>query len=201
MSSSFGSITDIIIHGGFPLPLHWGGWETSTHRLKSQGWEIMAYETRNTYSDSIRLDIGATSPDRTLIVHGRLAVPYGHLMGSFSEYGSPILNHLASGGIQMSHYTATDRYIQLPSVDFTSLSAMAPIDIYSTTRSTGFFGDLKCFKYRDESPSIYIHPHSENELLDMLLKIQYPNQQEIKKKLILPDAKPIIKAQVFTLAA
>lgn len=78
---------------------------------------------------------------------------------------------------------------------------MKPIDIYGTTKAGGSFADLKVFQYKEDGPSIYIPPNSEDQLLDMLLKVQYPNQQEIKKKLVLPETKPIIKAQVFSLVA
>ena len=189
-----------ILHGGFPLPLYWGGWEATTHRLKAAGWDILASEERVLSSDSLALHIGAKSPDSTLVIHGHLDIPYRLMYDVYGTDRMPILNYAARAGVQMRHYTAKDRYIELPSLQVKLFNIMAPVDIYAETRVTGNFKDLKCFQYRDESPSIYIPPKSDTELMDMILKIQYPNQAEIKKKLVLPDTKPIIKAQIFTLS-
>lgn len=101
----------------------------------------------------------------------------------------------------MGVYKAKDTYKTYSQFDIDAFSRMRPINTYATTTGSSRFADLKCFSYKDEGPSIYIPPSSENELLDMLLKVQYPNQQEIKKKLVLPETKPIIRAQIFSLVA
>jgi hypothetical protein len=40
-----------------------------------------------------------------------------------------------------------------------------------------------------------------DDLFNRILQIQYPQQQEIKKGLIMPEKKPIIQAKIFSLVA
>lgn len=43
----YDSLEKVIIHGGFPIPLNWCGWQTTTHALKANGWEILAAENQS----------------------------------------------------------------------------------------------------------------------------------------------------------
>lgn len=198
------NLSSVIIHGGFPIPLYWWGWSTNTHLLKANKWEIMAAEVMHDYSHEWLVSIGAKSPDNKMIIQGRIAIPMSMLHGAFGSgqgQGEPILNFLSRAGVPMQQYTSTDKFVQIDPFDLDGFNRMRPINPYGSTSTSRAFSDLKCFEYLDEGPSIYIPPSSENELLDMLLKVQYPNQQEIKKRLILPETKPIIKAQIFSLVA
>lgn len=202
--SYYDSLEKVIIHGGFPIPLYWEGWNATTHILKGNGWEILASENKSYEMDAMSVWIGATSPDSSLMLAGQVMVPYGTFHGARftgQNYGEPVLSHLTRGGLKMGVYKAKDVYKTYSEFDISSFNSMRPINPYATTSGGGDFSKLKCFSYKDEGPSIYIPPSSESELLDMLLKVQYPNQQEIKKKLVLPETKPIIKAQIFSLVA
>lgn len=164
----------------------------------------MANEALDRYGDKYVLCIGAQSPDKRIIIKGNVFIDMGMFHGAYGSgmnHGEPMLNYLSRGGIECQEYQCSDKYATISEFDFSMLSGMKPINPYAMTTASKNYKELKCFEYKDESPSIYIPPQNENELLDMILKIQYPNQQEIKKRLILPEVKPIIKARIFTLAA
>lgn len=199
-----------ILHHGAPLPLRWWGWETNTHILERQGWRIMAEEGHNEYDYTHRIRIACRSPDDRMIITGVVSVP----LQSFTyEYGNQgfmegtVLDHYFRRGMEMQVYNATDRIhtYQLSTPEFNSLNALAPIDIYKATAINSrdlHIGRLKCFEYmEDKTNDIFIPPTAVDECLNMILKLQYPQQKEIKKGLIIPGTQPLIQAKVFSLAA
>lgn len=214
------------LNNGSPIPFHWGGWHSNSHELRRRGWEIFAEEQTDLYAGQRTVRVAAKAPDRKLVITGSVNLEIHHMhlanyameamytmrepynyMGQMKAAGieTPMLQR-AFDVIDMQYYTAQDRYMHVDHHFIGQMNNLRPIEAYSMP-SFDVRGmdtkthpkDLKIFSYIEDTEKIYIP--SEDQLLDKLLQMQYPLQQEIKKKLVLPESKPIIKAQIFTLAA
>lgn len=204
-----------------PIPIHWAGWHTNSNELRANGWEVLASEKVVDHHYAKRIRVAVKSPDRKLVITGSVEIPcqdlhaaqaqlMGHYINSAPMHGMDKFPLVQRGfnQIQMEVYTAQDRFVQVNRPFMDDMDDLRPItasfDPYRMPTGVRDLVDpraLKIFEYVDTTNAIYIPPHNEDELLNMILKIQYPNQQEIKKRLVLPESKPIIKAQIFTLAA
>jgi hypothetical protein len=109
-------------------------------------------------------------------------------------------------GFDMQQYNARDVFRYVHQDEVNSWKALSPVDMTASTMATErqlVMRDFKCFKPLDgdTQKEIYIPEKNVDDLFNEILKLQYPQQQEIKKGLILPEAKPIIQAKILTLAA
>lgn len=207
-----------LINSG-PLPIHWAGWHTSTDELRNRGWEVLASERFDDYAYEKRVRVSVRSPDRKLVITGSVGLKYNEMLAAQAvlkghmHYGTVIsdmekfpLVQKSFDRVEMECYTAHDRFVQVNNPFINEMDGLNPLsatfDTYRMSSGTDSIvhpRELKIFEYAENPSAIYIP--SDNELLDQLLKVQYPMQQEIKKKLVLPETRPIIKAQIFTLAA
>jgi hypothetical protein len=73
-----------LFHGA-PIPVEWQGWQSNTHALHRQGWEITAEEGRDDYSMCHRVRLGLLSPEKTMMIHGLMSVPHTSMYGGSME--------------------------------------------------------------------------------------------------------------------
>lgn len=195
-----------IFHGQ-PITLRWQGWQSTTHALEREGWKITADERFDVYNNCHALRLGAQSHDTKVLISGTCFIHPQELLNP--EYSSPFpggLSMLFERGLSMQVYTFKDTYATLPEVDLRSLNSLKPINIYEPvdiSLRNYRHGQLRCFQYVDEPAGreLFIPPTSVDECLNMILKIQHPEQQALKKSLLLPEKKPIIQAKIFSLAS
>lgn len=192
----------VTLFSGAPLPLHWWGWETTTHILHREGWQLLAEESRDDIYDGWRIRIGAKSPDNAILITGVANLDYRHL----HEYGGRgVVEHLFHrGGMKMQQWSSRDKVAILPHSEIESMHAMMPFDPYEpVARRMGdiSYRGLNVFNYEWQAPKeIYVPANSVSECLDRILQLQYPEQQAIKK-LVGIEKKPIIEARILSLAA
>lgn len=181
------------------MPLFWGGWRSDSLTLRREGWELFGSEDMCDMSMSKRIRLTCTSPDKALAISGCFMLPFR------GRYDEDPLKNLFDYGMQMQQYTAKDRVVQMPQMDVLSFTAAREIDLSEPiiVKERDFrFGSFEFFKYaQEETKEIYIPPQSVSECLDRILQLQYPEQQEIKKGLIMPEAKPLVQARILTLVA
>jgi hypothetical protein len=188
-----------VFHGQ-PITLRWQGWQTSTHTLEREGWQILAEEHQDLYSDRHVVRLGCHSPDKRALISGQFALHMGEILNHGSQYMEMLFQH----GFDMQSYSFRDTYATLDPVDFKSLNSLNPVNIHApvdlSTRTLDY-RKIRCFEYiEDTGKEIFIKPSSVDGCLNMILKIQHPEQQQLKKSLILPEKKPIIQAKIFSLA-
>lgn len=197
---------------GAPLPLRWWGWETTTHILHREGWELLSSQEKDFEHRGTVLRIGAKSPDGVVMISGCVLFRDEYAFGQDRMYTSPRFSGLPpidalfrEGGMRMNQYSAKDRFAVMKPMDFTSMNAMKPFDPYASTEfcpRTDDYRALELFKSKPEiANEIYIPSNSVTECLNRILQLQYPEQQKIKENLIMPGAKPIIQAKILSLAA
>lgn len=190
---------------GQPLELRWWGWRSDTHTLRRQGWQVLADEYQDHERDANGICLAVKSPDNKVAISGRLwlerRILYEAMHGNYRDL-TDILFHR---GFDMQMYTAEDTVRAMPQIDLASFNAVQPIDVYAPLdidMRTFRFRDFKLFQYDESAPKeIYVPQQSVSEMFDRILQLQFPEQQDIKKRLILPDAKPVLQAKILTLAA
>lgn len=159
------------------------------------------------YSGGHQIRIGAKSPDDKMIITGRVVFNYGDLYNQNYQYNNgPLLDSLFRSGMRMQVYTSKDTYTTTIDDPFIKgMNSLRRINIHKETSvdlQTIHMKDLKCFEYcADDTREIFMPPDTVNECLDKILQVQYPQQHEMKKGIIIPDKRPIIQAKIFTLAA
>lgn len=196
-----------IFHGE-PIRLQWGAWQTNSHALYREGWKFSSSTQSDEYSRAFLVRIAATSPDNRTIMAGTFCLPleeifapahlYNLMQSEFSHYYGRI--------VQMGIYDSKHVFetISVPELNtWTRMTAVDVMQAQSISRRTFSMKDFNFFKqFEDQSSSdIYIPEKSVDDLFNEILKIQYPQQQEIKKGLIMPEKKPIIQAKIFSLVA
>lgn len=183
---------------GQPIKIRWGAWVTDSYLLERDGWEFYATEEKTTdYGQFHQIHLAVTSPDKQMCLSGTMRIPYQELFNHFIDWGQPF---------EMRCYTSRDIVRTMPQAELNSWKKMSQIDIYAETsiRTDEFrFSELNIFKKHLDAPKqeIYIPEKNVDDLLNEILKIQYPEQQEIKKGLIMPERKPIVQAKILSLAA
>lgn len=195
------------LFGGEPIELFWQGWHSDSIYLERQGWKFSASEkTTEGYGDRHLVNLAITCPRKEIILATSFIVPildprnpqYGHT--SFDFYNRP-------RRLEMQAYRPNDVFREIPSREFEAFDKMAGIFIHERTfmnSRTRRLKDFKFFKQIEEDPwakenSIYVPKKNVDELFNEILKIQFPQQQEIKKGLIMPGTAPVIQAQIFSL--
>jgi hypothetical protein len=195
---------------GDPIPLHWYGWHTTSAYLYREGWEFFAEESLDFASDSHRVSLGARSPKKDMVLSGRMLFHRSALHDR--EWHSVFMEQLHGRGFEMNHYKATDRVMTFADEEISRLGLMRKIDIHKSGPSIAFDrseghvrmlrDQFRIFEYEPEgTKEIFIQPKSVDACLDMILQMQYPEQVDLKKKLIMPETRPLIQAKIFTLAA
>jgi hypothetical protein len=188
------------LFGGEPIKLRWGPWVTDTYLLQRDGWKFHADENFDMHSSAHIIHLACTAPDNNLVVSGRLYIRRDEMMGERYHYDR------WERPVEMQQYSATRDYFRvIGSEEMGSWQRMQQVDLTErciVNERTIAMRDFKMFQPCKEATTndIYIPPQSVDALFNEILKIQYPQQQEIKKGLILPQAKPIFKAKVYTLA-
>lgn len=206
------------IFRGEPVRLRWAGWEATTHSLKSEGWEILAEERQSYFEDAHEVHIAARSPDSLLLIYGVHKVPMRELIARACNDHQRFLSQymgyfLFDHGVEMKQYRAQDqiRIYEFAKCTIDAFNSMRPIDPFASTdwdMRTLSFKDMKVFSYNTSAPNeIYIPSKSVDECLDRILQLQFPEQQDIKKKLATVSdrdaeiARPVVQAKIYSLAA
>lgn len=200
------------IFQGAPIQFHWQGWRTTSHALDRMGWEIVASEIMDEYTRQIIIKLGATSPDKKLLIAGSLWInPHDIMPCSYSQF-LPCGFLEGQRPFEMQQYSANDVFYA-NSVELTNmkgLMGLRKIDPYTATdiRAEELYrqmriGELKIFKdaIEPEVREIFIPLDSVDECLNRALKLQFHDQQRMQKELLLPQQKPLIQAKVFSLVA
>lgn len=218
MSSLSSSNSDLLrVFEGYPLDIRWHGWRSDTHSLKRQGWEVLASQEMHPHRSELALRIGLRDKANRLLISGVRFLDfremhYHNRSGSHGmSMGLPFIEHVFQQGFDMQVYHADER-ARVHSIshhEFESMSKLAAIDPYAPVdlRPAEMFkehrlGELKIFKDAPtESKEIYIPYGNVDECLNRILELQFPEQEQIKKNLIMPEKKPLIQAKIFTLAA
>lgn len=190
---------NITAYHALPIQVEWEGWRADTFSLNRRGWEINASEHYDMYQNEKIITIGAVDPEKKIFLRGRFNVPSLSSMMGYNHEEKMLLNMVVPMGV----YTIKDTVMIRPEPDMSSMRMMRPVDLYSTTEYSPRSVSMRDFDFFKYAPSqeIYIPPESVSECLDRILQLQYPEQMEIKKKLILPESKPLITARILTLAA
>lgn len=190
------------IFHGHPIPVQWDGWQSDTHTLHRRGWEIMAEDARDDYCMGHRLRLGLLSPEKRFVVTGNIHIPYQELFQGQVDWMS-IMHRYGFQDMGMIHQR--DMIKTFPHAEISRINSMKSFNPYEpvVARSEDLYrGTFKFFNYVEgNNKEIIIPPANVEECLNQILKLQYPEQMNIKKKLLLPETKPIIQAKIFTLAA
>lgn len=191
------------IFGGEPIKLRWGGWVSDTYLLQRDGWKFHSEEHYEPYQDYHAIRLAVTSPDTAMAISGVLRIPAMELMNtSGAMWRERVLYH----GFDMQQYNAKDVFRVSYPEEISSWRGLSPVDITQPTMATDRQITMREFKVFSPSEQnteneIYIPEESIDEMFNKILKLQYPQQQEIKKGLIMPEKKPIIQAKIFSLVA
>lgn len=185
-----------------PIRLRWHGWVTDSFTLRECGWEIKAAQNRSVHLDAAYLDIAAIPPDKKLMIYGRMVIDHLALYARSTEH---LLRDLCDGGIEMSTYKTTDRVecFSWPTSQWKDLNTLEPFNglgNFDLNQHTYNFLDSNLFKDNVVSKDIYIPQLSVDECLNQILKLQYPEQVQLKKASV-GFVKPTIHAKIYSLAA
>lgn len=184
-----------------PIRVRWAGWESDTYRLKREGWKVWAGERISQYEFAKELEIALTCPEDKLMIHGKLKINPRDLYARGSQVEMQKL--LYQIGVDMHMYRPTDRFMtyEKPKVFWDDLNSLSESDGFaSIPLEEHRLHDLKIFQNTDKPKEIYLPPSSVDECLNQILRLQYPQQQEIKakeKEII----RPVMQARVYALAA
>lgn len=191
------------LHTGAPIGLRWGAWVTDSHLLLRAGWKFHADESDDVLYRCRRIRLAVTSPDQYVVLSGTYTVGLSEIRSLTATY----LNEwqgILDRPFELQQFTARDVFRTIDSDELKSWSRLEEVDptIETFMRSKDF--RMKDFKFLapaiGKNNDIYIPPENVDELLNKILAIQYPQQQEIKKGLIMPEKKPIIQAKIYSLA-
>jgi hypothetical protein len=193
---------------GAPIRLRWGGWVSDTHLLRREGWRFSADEHYQPYEDCWAIRLAATDPDNNLVIAGVLRLPSPLHLERGHGYGGMFEDRLFGHGFDLHQYhTAKNMVRYMDAAEVASWKALTAVNMFEPTTATERQIVMRDFKvFQPESAverikEIYVPSESVDECLDRILQLQYPQQQEIKMGLIMPEAKPIIQAKILTLAA
>lgn len=193
------------IFGGEPIKLRWGGWVSDTYLLQREGWNFHSEEHYEAYQDCHAIRLAVTSPDTAMVISGVARIRQQELMEPYGRRFGSQIDIWHQRGFDMQQYNAKDVFRVAHQEDIQSWKALSPIDI--TRPSVCDYRNIAMREFKVFQPieqmtqEIYIPEDSVDEMFNKILKLQYPQQQEIKKGLIMPAAKPIIQAKIFSLVA
>lgn len=188
------------LFGGEPIKLRWGAWVSDTYLLQRDGWKFNAEEHYEPYNNCHAIRLAVNSPDNNLIISGVFRMNREEMMGQYNY------NRFSDRPFEMQQYhSPRDVFRYADRDEVNSWSAMQAVDVTMPSVATDRQIAMRDFKFfqaaQGQTNDIYIPEANVDELLNKILMIQYPEQQEIKKGLIMPEAKPIIQAKIFSLAA
>lgn len=194
------------IFGGEPIKLRWGGWVSDTYILQREGWKFHSEEHYEPYHNAHAIRLAVTSPDNYMVISGVARLRMEELMEPFSGHGYGLRDRWHHHGFDMQQYNSKDVFRVADREEVQSWTALFPADMTAPTMidyRNIRMRDFKVFQPLPEGAKneIFIPEENVDELLNKILRLQYPEQQEMKKSLILPERKPIIQAKIFSLAA
>lgn len=192
------------LFGGEPIKLRWGGWVSDTYLLQREGWKFHSEQHYEVYQDCHAIRLAVTSPDNYMVISGVARIRAQELMEPYGGFGQR--ERWQHHGFDMQQYNAKDVFRYAHADEVKSWMALTPTDMTIPTMATErqiYMRDFKCFAAVPEGNQneIYIPEESVDDMFNKILQLQYPQQQEIKRGLIMPERKPIIQAKIFTLAA
>lgn len=196
------------IFAGEPIPLYWGGWHSSTHELDRQGWTFDASTSTDEYLNRLCIRLAATSPEKGVVISGVFYIAPREIAmrGSYHDIGSMWRGEFYDSPMRMQQYSCKEVFRSVSMPELQSWELLEKVDIHKAVdvRPRELFRRMDQFRFfaplENTHNEIYVPEESVDELLNKILKVQFPKQQEIKKSLILPESKPIIQAKVFSLA-
>jgi hypothetical protein len=189
---------------GQPIRLRWGGWCSDTHLLHREGWTFFADENYDVRQHGHLIRLAVTSPDTAVTISGVLHM---RMEDIYNQHPSHMIGTFLHEGFRMQQYSAKDVFRTIGHEELNSWKRMNQVDILQPTEQTErqvMMRDFKVFHPIQQATTdkeIYIPEESVDDLFNRILQIQYPQQLEIKKGLIMPEKKPIIQAKIFSLAA
>lgn len=190
------------LFGGEPIKLRWGAWVSDTYLLQREGWKFHAEEHFEPEFSCHKIRLAVTSPDQYVIISGYIRISMHELIpNNYYNY-----NRWVDRPVEMQQFTAKDVFRVTDRFEIDSWSNLSEVDITRPTMARERDIAMRDFKFLSPATGtqvneIYIPEKNVDDLFNEILKIQYPQQQEIKKGLIMPEAKPIIQAKIFSLAA
>lgn len=188
-----------------PIRVRWGSWVSDTRQLDRDGWKFSADEKFDEYQRVHRVYLAVTSPDNEITIAGNFYVDLQRLNYAIETgWGA----HVFNGCIDMKQYNCKDVFRTIGMDELNQWQGLRAIDIREPTvlmQRDFRLRDFKFFKqlegHQETQNEIYIPNESVDDLFNKILQIQYPQQQEIKKGLIMPESKPIIQAKIYSLVA
>lgn len=192
------------LHHGQPIELYWDGWRTNTALLDRNGWKFSADERRDEYRAAHIITLAATSPDGRFAIRGNKIYGIQELFYRDKPQNIGWERWPNEAPWQMELFSCKEVFREITPMEFSSWESMKAVDIMEATYAKRHrrLDEFKFFKQTgtQHEKQIFIPPDTVDDLLNKILAIQYPEQQKIKNGLFMPDAKPIIQAQVFSLA-
>ncbi len=190
---------------GAPIKLWWHGWASTTHDLKRQGWSIHASQNYRADYDAQEIRLAARCPDKRMLITGVKTLGMREMM----EFDRGVIYSIMEGFRMQSYHTERDMVQTMGVADWNSYERLSEVDVYEPTQMSirdmqRNFRDLRIFKEAEplrETKEIYIPLESVDECLNRILELQWPEAKDNRGKLIMPEAKPIITAQILTLAS
>lgn len=197
------------LYDGAPIKVRWGAWVSDTHMLHREHWKFSAEEHLDEEQRLWRIRLAVTSPDDHVVISGSLYIDVHRMIyASGADWVDNSYPMFDRGYIEMQQFTAKEVFRTIEYPELRSWQAPEPIDITQATTIRNLersyrMKDFKFFQTLDMEPKneIYIPEKSVDDLFNEILKIQYPQQQEIKKGLIMPGKQPIIQAKIYSLVA
>lgn len=181
-----------------PIRVCWHGWEADTYGLRRAGWQVFASEAMADYAFERIARLALTDPDKRIMIYGEFRINQRLLHGSPNS----LVDVLCHAGIDMQMFKATDRMMiyEKPKLAWDAMDAMLPTDGFvSLPYEEHDVRELKLFKYSEPAREIYIPQMSVDDCLNKILRIQYPDRE--KPKLVEAQARPVIQAKIYSLAA
>lgn len=160
-----------------PIRLYWAGWETDTFSLAKQGWQISAEQ--NVMNNRMRIAIrhpeaeiqGITEIEEFLyreMTDGRMHSPVIPTTLQFSTLQRQVfVNTMSHSG----------------EFDFRAIDPRPRYEYMSEIRN---LEDFAHFETTFETPKheVYLHEANLNQILEMAIKKQEPEQKQIRKEML-----------------
>jgi len=166
--------------------IYWDGWETTTVRLQSQGWDLTADQSRIWEG---RILLGMRSP-----------CGYLKMIAEGTELRHPD-NCSLKYEFAVRQISTADQPKRYTTMEMTTLtSVFEPIDCYPQTIETKSIDDLLVFAPIKKPQELIIDPPSVQQLLDQIRNMQSSTQADIRKR-NKPVGEKIFHAQILSFAA
>lgn len=161
-----------------PIPVYFAGFESDTQRLGRQGWELSMRQEMGFRGYELQMAGRIGGENGLYFLTRPLAVEYPH--GTNLE----IARRFAQTGFEVQHLAPEIRARILPhagGIDWAR--SFSPVDTQIQERFEDI--DIRTFKYFkvvDQKKDLIVRPENVPELLDMILKIQAPEQEVLRAR-------------------